>query len=113
MYYAHVHELRFRTVTFASTGSQCFTFEGNSMAKSPDSWRDMVDPSDDHSDHIVGFYDALDPYTMLDYNVGLRCKWGTQNAEERRAFKYCKELIGYGLDTAAGAISDKLALCAY
>ena len=113
MYYAFVHELRFRTVTFGSTGSQCFTYEGKSMGESTDTWRDLVDPSDDHSDHIVGFYDALDPYAVLDYNVGMRCKWGTTGIETRRAFNYCDKVIGVGLDVLGALSGDELRRCTY
>lgn len=114
MYYAHVHELRFRTVTFGSTGSQCFTYEGKSMGNPADSWRSFVDPSDDHSDHIVGFYDGLDPYAVsLDVNVGMRCMFGVTDVQNRPAVDRCMKLVGKGLDILPAVGGGDVNRCTY
>lgn len=113
MYYAYVHELRFRTVTFGSTGSQCFTYKGKTLGRG-DSWRGFLDPSQSHDDHIVGFYDALDPYAQsLDYNVGLRCRYGTTNITDRTALDYCSLLVGKGLDVLGALSSSDIVRCTY
>lgn len=92
--------MKYNTVTFGATGSQC---SGNQKTVVTNvGTKEDMDLSITH-DQVTNYRDIFDIYGFYDHNVGQTCTYGVTNQEQRPAHKYFSNIVGYAGSVLNGA----------